>query len=271
MSLVYNGYMGPVIGRLGPAVGYLWRGRPVFRAYVRHIHYPNTPQQQAERQWFVAMVRFAAEARSALLQGLNEPALRQGMTEGNWFVRSNKQHFHSSPKLGEGDPQGGGVCHNSPDQITVDYPRLALSEGPVAPVTPTAVEIADDGILTVDFNKNSHLRHARAIDSVHLYLYNATLRRGLHAAPVRRCAGRVALRLPDGWQQHDLHCYLFVTDTRSLASPTTYISPATPQAPNLPEPQPDTTPSSHSHTPTTHTPQPLTTNTQPNPYPRGKP
>ena len=212
MSLVYNGYMGPVIGRLGPAVGYLWRGRPVFRAYVRHIHYPNTPQQQAERQWFVAMVRFAAEARSALLQGLNEPALRQGMTEGNWFVRSNKQHFHSSPKLGKGDPQGGGVCHNSPDQITVDYPRLALSEGPVAPVTPTAVEIADDGILTVDFNKNSHLRHARAIDSVHLYLYNATLRRGLHAAPVRRCAGRVALRLPDGWQQHDLHCYLFATD-----------------------------------------------------------
>lgn len=270
MSLVYNGYMGPVIGRLGPAVGYLWRGRPVFRAYVRHIHYPNTPQQQAERQWFVAMVRFAAEARSALLQGMNEPALRQGMTEGNWFVRSNKQHFHSSPNLGEGDP-GGGVCHNSPDQITVDYPRLALSEGPVAPVTPTAVEIADDGILTVDFNKNSHLRHVRAIDSVHLYLYNATLRRGLHAAPVRRCAGRVALRLPDGWQQHDLHCYLFATDTRSLASPTTYISPATQQAPNLPEPQPDTTPCSHSHTPTPHTPQPLTTNTQPNPYPRGKP
>ena len=82
MSLVYNGYMGPVIGRLGPVVGYLWRGRPVFRAYVRHIHYPNTQQQQAERQWFVAMVRFAAEARSALLQGMNEPALRQGMTEG---------------------------------------------------------------------------------------------------------------------------------------------------------------------------------------------
>ena len=226
MSLNYNGYLGPVIGRLGPVVGYLWRGRPVFRAYVPHIRYPNTPRQQAEREWFVGMVRFAAEARNALLLGMRELAVRERMTEGNTFVKRNKQHFHlstSSPKLGEGDPKGGGVCPT----LLVDYPRLSLSEGPVAPVTPTSANIAADGILTVNFNKNSAMHRAKGMDNVHLYVYNATERRGLLAAAVHRCAGHVALRLPDAWQQHDLHCYLFALDLQGHASSTSHINPTT--------------------------------------------
>lgn len=211
MSLSYNGFMGPVIGRLGPMVGYLWRGRPVFRAYVPHIRYPNTPGQQAEREWFVSMVRFAAEARPALLLGMRELAVRERMTEGNTFVKRNKQHFRR---------QAAG------DAPLADYSRLALSAGPVAPVTPTSADIAADGILTVIFNKNSAMHRAKGIDSVHLYVYDATERRGLLAAAVHRCAGRVALRLPNAWQHHDLHCYLFATDLHALASPTTYIAPA---------------------------------------------
>ena len=93
MAKLEQGILGPFRGKVGTVVGYLWRGRQVIRAYRREINYPNTERQQAEREWFVGMVRFAATARQALLLGLRERAARDGMTEGNAFVKMNKSCF----------------------------------------------------------------------------------------------------------------------------------------------------------------------------------
>ena len=93
MAKLEQGILGPFRGKVGTVVGYLWRGRQVVRAYRREINYPNTVQQQAEREWFVGMVRFAATARQALLLGLRERAARDVMTEGNAFVKMNKGCF----------------------------------------------------------------------------------------------------------------------------------------------------------------------------------
>ena len=210
MAKVYGGYMGTVIGKLGTSVGYLWKGRHVFRAYVPHINYPNTELQQAERDWFISMVRFAATARQALLLGLRDRAAREQMTEGNWFVKSNKQHFH-----------------HTDDGIRVDYSRLSLSEGSVAPATATAAVVDMDGILTCNFDKNSALHRSKASDNVYLYIYNADLKRGLLAHPTRRSTAHISCLLPDGWQQQQLHCYLFAVDAQGHSSPTSYISPLT--------------------------------------------
>ena len=63
MAKLEQGILGPFRGKVGTVVGYLWRGKQVVRAYRREINYPNTERQQAERDWFVGMVRFAATAR----------------------------------------------------------------------------------------------------------------------------------------------------------------------------------------------------------------
>ncbi|MDY6372467.1 MAG: DUF6266 family protein, partial [Bacteroidales bacterium] len=76
MAKLEQGILGPFRGKVGTVVGYLWRGKHVVRAYRREINYPNTEMQQAEREWFVGMVRFAATARQALLLGLREKAAR---------------------------------------------------------------------------------------------------------------------------------------------------------------------------------------------------
>ena len=93
MAKLEQGILGPFRGKVGTVVGYLWRGRHVVRGYRREINYPNTENQQAERDWFVSMVRFAATARQALLLGLRERAARDQMTEGNAFVKMNKHCF----------------------------------------------------------------------------------------------------------------------------------------------------------------------------------
>jgi len=93
MAKLEQGILGPFRGKVGTVVGYLWRGRHVVRGYRREINYPNTENQQAERDWFVSMVRFAATAQQALLLGLRERAARDQMTEGNAFVKMNKHCF----------------------------------------------------------------------------------------------------------------------------------------------------------------------------------
>ena len=93
MAKLEQGILGPFRGKVGTVVGYLWRGKHVVRAYRKEINYPNTERQQAEREWFVEMVRFAATARQALLLGLSERAAQWQMTEGNAFVRMNKGCF----------------------------------------------------------------------------------------------------------------------------------------------------------------------------------
>ena len=110
----------------------VWRGRQVVRAYRRHINYPDTALQQAERQWFVGMVRFAAAARQALLLGLNETAARWQMTEGNAFVKLNKRHF--------------GRAIGSASEDDVDYERLVLSCGAAAAVGVEGAAVGADGL-----------------------------------------------------------------------------------------------------------------------------
>ena len=93
MAKIHQGILGAFTGKVGTVVGYVWRGRQVVRAYRKEINYPDTESQRLEREWFVAMVRFAATARPALLLGLRERAARDQMTEGNAFVKMNKRCF----------------------------------------------------------------------------------------------------------------------------------------------------------------------------------
>jgi hypothetical protein len=98
-------------------VGYTWRGRPCIRVYRHAINYPNTELQQRQRDWFVSMVRFAAQANGALRLGFRQQSLDAQMTEGNYFVMKNKAHF---VRRGDG--------------VEVAYERLQLSAGPAADV-----------------------------------------------------------------------------------------------------------------------------------------
>ena len=213
MAKLEQGILGPFRGKVGTVVGYLWRGRQVVRAYRREINYPNTERQQAERDWFVGMVRFAATARQALLLGLRERAVQWQMTEGNAFVKMNKGWFCLTPAP---SPNGEG------SGIHVDYERIALSCGPVAPVAGGAWDVDEQQVLTCRWERRTPLPRCKSNDNVHVYIYNSRTREGLLAAPARRGGGVLSVALPDGWATVDLHCYLFATDVDGRASASVY-------------------------------------------------
>ncbi len=133
MAKLEQGILGPFRGKVGTVVGYLWRGKHVVRAYRKEINYPNTERQQAEREWFVGMVRFAATARQALLLGLRERAERDVMTEGNVFVRMNKGCFGRGAERGVRSgmaplrPAATSPCEGEERENTVSNQRYTTS------------------------------------------------------------------------------------------------------------------------------------------------
>ena len=215
MAKLEQGILGPFRGKVGTVVGYLWRGKHVVRAYRREINYPNTVQQQAEREWFVGMVRFAATARQALLLGLREKAEQWQMTEGNVFVKMNKGCFCLTPGPSP-KGEGSGMC--------VDYERIRIAEGAAAPVRFTTASVDENNVLHVDFERNSGMTRAKGSDRVYVYVHNIDTREGLLSAAAERRRGGLQIQLPEGWNELNIKVWGFVVDSEGRASGSQYVA-----------------------------------------------
>ncbi len=206
MAKLEQGILGAFSGKVGTVVGYTWRGRACVRAYRKDVAYPNTAMQQAERDWFVSMVRFASKARQALKLGLREQAERHQMTEGNYFVMSNKRCFSQ---------QEGAV--------RVDYAGLCLARGAAAPVGFLSPRFEEGEVVVADFEKNSQLSRASSEDSVYLFAYAPGVGEGCLSAAALRRSKVVRMRLPQHWAGAEVHLYGFVVDREGRASNSAYI------------------------------------------------
>lgn len=203
LTLEINGQFN---GKVGPLVGYMWKRTPCIRTYHRTINYPNTASQQKERDWFVTMVRFAAQARKALILGLKKQADEAGMTEGNYFVTKNKQYFQ----------------HGTED-IVVDYARLQIAAGPAADVVFHTPVFRDHETISIDFDKNTLFSRASGDDKVYVYVYSPDTKKGMLLAAVERRDKNISFRLPENWSGFMVHIYGFVIDREGRPSNSTYI------------------------------------------------
>ncbi len=206
MALIYQGINGPFVGKVGPVVGYLWKGKACMRAYNRQVNYPNTLMQQHQRDWFVSMVRFASKATAALQLGFARRAEEAQMTEGNYFVRQNKQHFHSE----------NGV-------LSVDYSKLKIASGAAADVYFKSPRFEENETIVVEFEKNTMSFRASSSDKIYVYVYAPELEEGFLSAPVERRQKSLSMRLPQHWSGVEVHLYGFVIDREGRSSESTYI------------------------------------------------
>lgn len=201
-----SGILGPFSGRLGTAVGYMWKQRACVRSYRPHINFPNTPLQQQQHDWFIAMVRFAATANPALKLGFRHLSFDASMTEGNYFVMRNKQHFHTE----EG-------------AVTVDYDKLQIAAGPAVDVYFKSPRFEPNETVCVEFDKNNFSMRSSSEDKVYIYIYSPAMAKGILSAPVARRTKQLSISLPQEWSGTEVHIYGFVVDRDGRASNSTYI------------------------------------------------
>lgn len=206
MGKLYQGIDGPFSGKVGPVVGYMWKNRSCIRSYRPHVNYPDTADQQQQRDWFVSMVRFASQATAALKLGLSMQASSARMTEGNLFVLRNKQHFHRTD-----------------DGLVIDYDKLQIASGSATDVYFHKPRFEENENVVVDFEKNALSIRASSDDLVYVYVYATGSAQGLLSAPVARRSKQVRMALPHEWAGQEVHLYGFVVDREGRASNSTYI------------------------------------------------
>lgn len=206
MGLVLPDINGPFTGKVGSVVAYRWKGKTCVRSYRSHINYPDTEGQRQQRSWFVSMVRFASKATEALRLGLHRQAQEAQMTEGNYFIQNNKQHFRMT-KSG----------------LEVDYGKLQLTAGAAADVYFHNARFGEGETVMVDFEKNMMSLRASGEDRVYLYLYAPGLDDGYLSEPVKRRSKTLNVKLPNQWAGEEVHLYGFVVDREGRASNSTYI------------------------------------------------
>lgn len=206
MAKQAEGFLGGFSGRLGPVVGYKWKGVWCVRSQSDIVRNPRTAAQQAHRALFKAEVQLAGRMRWVLNTGLKLPADEMNMTPMNLFVKANQQAFS--------EVEG---------RLAVDYPSLRISGGTVAPVALTEATVDENNVLNIRFEKNPLRRTCGAHDNVYFWIYSEELATGYLANPVYRRVQQAHVALPDMFEGCALHVYAFAQDDAGRCSETAYI------------------------------------------------
>ena len=196
------GYMGGFSGKLGTAVGYMWRGKWCMRAHNPYPANPRTPKQVAHREMFKQEVQLAATMRWAINKSFKEVSYEMGMTPYNLFVHLNQQAFSLQEGL-----------------FTVDYSALRLSTGPLEEAVYEAPEWAADNVLTVKLGRSV----GRWNDYVRLYVHCPEMKVGILTAPVYRNDKRISVMLSSIFLGREVHVYGLVSNDEGLWAETTYV------------------------------------------------
>ena len=144
MAKQTDGINGGFRGKVGNAVGYMWRGQWCVRAKPQQFHDAKTEKQLEQRALFKASVDFAGRLKEILRVGFHCPALAVHKTECNYFLMVNKLclTWAPTPQSSGQPPSGRGAAEEKRSGqpqamdglLAVDYESLRVSEGPVAPV-----------------------------------------------------------------------------------------------------------------------------------------
>ena len=193
---------------------------------------------------FKQQVQLAGRLNWVLRETLDLVSMEHGMTPCNYFVKRNQEAFGAittpSPLRGT-PPQEGetGKAEQTPQslrdsspslgeqqdrtRLQVDWERLVLSEGPVAPVAFGAPEVREGTTLVIPFERNPLHVRADNYDRVYIYVYCPEIERGFFSAPVYRREQRLAVVLPEDFAGREVQVWGMVQDAAGRWSQTLYI------------------------------------------------
>ena len=206
MAKTPQGILGPFYGKLGPAVGFSWKGRMCVRSYTPHIRDPRTPLQLEQRTRFTSMIRFAQQAVHAIRLGYKPLGMRLQITEGNCFTKRNTDLF--------------GMADG---RVVVDYSHIRLSEGALEPVAFATPHGEDGGRVRIAYDTSTEVRHTSPHDKVYLYAYCVDTAEGRLCGETQRADGEVTVELPATWDGAEVHLYGFCVGRKGEVSRTVYV------------------------------------------------
>ena len=118
MSKNAGGYMGIQIGKLGPAVGSMWKGKNVYRSYNPFVKNPRTSEQQKQRTKFALLSNLARVFSPASNFGFAYKANSERIAQRSVFMKVNKD----------------ALTYNEPG-FNINWDQIQCADGPVTAAT----------------------------------------------------------------------------------------------------------------------------------------
>ncbi len=200
MSKNTQGYLGPQIGKLGPAVGFLWKGRNIYRSHNPFVRNPKTPAQVEARAKFKLLAQTARLLSPAINLGYAYKADAERNTTRALFTRDN-YHLLS---YDQGQPD-------------IDMTLLSLADGPLTPVAFGTPSLSDLTLTVPIANSYSGIGCALDSDRVHLLVANRSKDMAILVSAARTDT-QLQASLPDTFSGTQVELYGFVTT--SVTEPT---------------------------------------------------
>ena len=193
MSKNSQGYMGPQIGKLGPAIGYLWKGRQVFRGHNPFVKDRNSEKQQLVRTRFKAVNSLMNSIGAAVNLGFGHLADTQRTLTRNLFLKANWDCVHA----------------DTPGAATVDYTELVIAMGHLPEAQFGAASFADPLSVEVPMTDSSEVIGADPRDKVYLFVYSPEAGAGMLGDVKVRADESIACTVPAYWNGHRVHVWGF--------------------------------------------------------------
>lgn len=213
MGKIKAGIDSAMIGKVGPHVYRMWKGRNVAAIMPASVHNPDTTKQKLVRARFKSLVKLGSDMLSAIRLGMAQRAKQYRFTESNFFFRENWDAISAS----------------SPDDVTVSFSDLKLAEGSIMNVSFGSVDWGSTEHLTIatTFTDNTGVDGADANDEVYIYAYVPELGQGILSSASARTTGSVSIACPSAWNGMTAHLYGFAygqgDGTKGKQSDSVYI------------------------------------------------
>lgn len=197
MSKNANGYMGVQVGKLGPAVGFMWKGRNVYRAYNPFVKNPNTEKQQLHRAIFKTIADLSNRFAVAINHGYKQKANNEHTTTRGLFLKDNMPFVHA----------------NTVDSVTIDYADLIVARGSMHCPRFGTPQFDTPQHVDVSFNTDL-LGCSTADDKIAVFVYCPDAKAGIlsplsGASMVKRSAGSVSVVVPAYWSGMKVYVWGF--------------------------------------------------------------
>lgn len=189
MSKNASGYMGVQIGKLGPAVGYLWKGMQVFRAHNPFVRNPKTSKQIERRAIFTALSNLARMVSPMINRCLAQKADQERVYPRNVFFSLSYDAASFSDNV-----------------VSIDYSTLKVSDGPVTPPTFGTATFANSK-LTVPFTGNNNIGCALGDDTIEVIVVNPSKDMAIHSSAAFRTDNEIEINIPASWAGNKVHVY----------------------------------------------------------------
>ena len=231
MAKIEMGILGGFSGRVGTVVGYYRRGGWYVRAYQPNIRDRRSAAQLEQRSRFKAMIQFASPATPVLRVGLRQAAADWQITEGNAFLKINKECFprESRNTRNTKNTRNTRNSRESRNSRAIDYRSLQFSRGSLAAPQVLQYTVDEGGVLAVRWSAGG----GRLADRIHIYVYCPAAMTGIALEGERGRHGLQAL-LPQDFVGVELHLWAFAAAADGMVSPTVYGAPATGDAAETP-------------------------------------